>query len=272
MAFLVYSSVSSTVFRMFACDDLDDGFSYLRADYATLCDSAKHEALKRYAPFMIGVYPVGIPLLYAIMLFRDRDVLRDGDRRACKTSLGWQSTAGLWRPYTPSRFYYELVECARRVALTGIIVFTFPNTAAQVATTNVLGFIFILVSWSLDPYVSDMDTWLSRVGHAVVFLSFFQALLAKVDVSGEREYSAEVFGGVLIAVNVLMVLAVAMEAVYLLRASFRKNCDDGDNSNSKSVRADSFPRKVCSIERKGVPGPVSALYGDSDMSCEEEEV
>lgn len=46
ITFLVYSSVSSTVFRMFACETLDDGIIYLRADYSIECDSRKHEALK----------------------------------------------------------------------------------------------------------------------------------------------------------------------------------------------------------------------------------
>ncbi|CAM9415384.1 unnamed protein product, partial [Laminaria digitata] len=220
LTFLVYSSVSSTVFRMFACESLDDGYTYLRADYTILCDSAKHEALQVYAAFMIAVYPVGIPLLYAVILFRNRDVLRDGDRRICDTSPECQSSGDLWQPYKPSRFYYELVECARRVALTGIIVFTFPNTAAQVAITIVLAFMFVMVSESLDPYISELDAWLSRVGHAVVFLSLFLALLVKVDVSDEREYSAKVFGGVLVTVNILTVLAIITEAVCIVRTSF----------------------------------------------------
>ena len=60
--FLVYSSVSSVVFQMFACDDLDDRKRYLRADYSIDCDSPKHEALQIYAGFMILLYPVGIYL------------------------------------------------------------------------------------------------------------------------------------------------------------------------------------------------------------------
>ncbi|CAN0518856.1 unnamed protein product, partial [Scytosiphon promiscuus] len=37
VTFLVYSSVSSTVFRVFDCESLDDGKEYLRADYSTQC-------------------------------------------------------------------------------------------------------------------------------------------------------------------------------------------------------------------------------------------
>ena len=39
ITFLVYSSVSSVVFQMFACDKLDTGKRHLRADYTIDCDS-----------------------------------------------------------------------------------------------------------------------------------------------------------------------------------------------------------------------------------------
>ena len=50
VSFLVlYSCVSSVVFQMFVCDDLDDRNLYLRADYTITCDSPKHRALQIYA-------------------------------------------------------------------------------------------------------------------------------------------------------------------------------------------------------------------------------
>ncbi|CAM9658440.1 unnamed protein product, partial [Laminaria digitata] len=64
LLFFVYSSVSSTVFRMFARDVLDDSGEYLRADYRILCTDAQNRALRVYAAIMIAVYPVGIPLLF----------------------------------------------------------------------------------------------------------------------------------------------------------------------------------------------------------------
>ncbi|CAN0385076.1 unnamed protein product, partial [Laminaria digitata] len=53
MTFLVYSSVSSILFQMFACDDLEDGKKYLRSDYRVECDSSKHRAFQIYAGMMI---------------------------------------------------------------------------------------------------------------------------------------------------------------------------------------------------------------------------
>ncbi|CAM9622136.1 unnamed protein product, partial [Laminaria digitata] len=128
---IVYSSVSSTVFRMFACDSLDDGEEYPRADYRILCTDAKHRALQVYAGLMIAVYPVGIPLVFGVLLYRHRNVLSvlGADKAPA------QSIARLWTPYLPNRFFYEIVECGRRIMLTGIVVFLYPNDTAQIAIT-----------------------------------------------------------------------------------------------------------------------------------------
>lgn len=215
LTFLIYSSVSSTVFQTFACETLDDDVEYLRADYRIHCTDAKHKSLEVYAGIMIAVYPLGIPLMYAVLLFRRRDVLADAD--ADKTVA--QPIAGLWEPYRPERFYYEIIECGRRVMLTGVVVFIFPNDAAQIAITMLITFVFLLVFEALSPYKSESDMWLSRGGHVIVFLSMFDVLLLKVDVSGERDQSQAVFEGLLVAGHVLMMLVIVVEVVGICYAS-----------------------------------------------------
>lgn len=107
LTFIVYSSVSSTLFRMFACESLDDGERYLRADYRILCTDSKHRTLQVYAGFMIMLYPVGIPALYAVILYRLRNVPRDGDSDPLSLADA-SAAADLWEPYKPSCFYYEV--------------------------------------------------------------------------------------------------------------------------------------------------------------------
>ncbi|CAN0512481.1 unnamed protein product, partial [Scytosiphon promiscuus] len=76
LTFLVYSSVSSTLFKAFACEELDDDKYYLRSDYRIECDSSKHRGFQAYAAVMIVLYTVGIPVFYSGLLFKDRDVLK----------------------------------------------------------------------------------------------------------------------------------------------------------------------------------------------------
>ncbi|CAM9233132.1 unnamed protein product [Scytosiphon promiscuus] len=212
LTFLVYSSVSAVLFKMFACEKLDDGGNYLRADYRITCDSSKHRALQVYAGGMMLLYTVGIPVMYACLLFRDSDVLKR-DRPERERLARISPTSELWRPYKPSVFYYEVVECSRRVLLSGAVVFIRPNTAAQIAVTLMMAFVFVVISEGLAPYVSRWDTWLSRIGHAIVFVSMYVALLLKVDVSDEGASSQHTFEALLVAAHVCMMLVILLEAV-----------------------------------------------------------
>ena len=209
--FLVYSSASSTIFQMFDCDSLDDGKDYLRADYTIECDGDKHKGLMIYAGFMILLYPVGIPGLFAYLLFRNRHVLVDEARRANELSV--RSISDLWKPYKPSRFYYEVIECGRRIVLTGVILIVDNDSAAQIAVALKLAFVFTVISEGLAPYESQIDAWVSRLGHAVVVSSMYYALLLKVDVSKETHSSQNVFEIVLVVTHVAMVVVVVLEAI-----------------------------------------------------------
>ena len=218
VTFLVYSSVSSVVFQMFACEYLDDGKRYLMADYSIDCDSSKHRAFQIYAGFMVLLYPVGVPTFYAWLLFSNRRLLQDEKDRV--ETLAARSTSDLWNPYKPHRFYYEVVECGRRILLTGVVVFIYPNSMSQIAVALALSVAFVFVSEGLAPYGSPWDAWISRMGHVIVFASIYLALLMQVNVSGETYSSQTTYEVVLVVVHGCMVFAVAMEAV-LMAVSLR---------------------------------------------------
>lgn len=210
VTFLVYAPVSSTLFQMFACEHLEDGRYYLRADYRIECDSPEHVGLGIYAGLMMLLYTLGIPGLYAYLLrrFSIGPAGKDGGER----SPAGEAISDLWKPYRSERYYFEVVECARRALLTGVLVVIFPNSGAQIAVAIMIALFFLLVSESLAPYASQWDTWLSRMGHVNVFTSMYIALLLKVDVSGERAPSQKVFAVVMIVAQISMVLVVVIEA------------------------------------------------------------
>ena len=240
VTFLVYSSVSSVVFQMFACDDLDDRNLYLRADYTITCDSPKHRALQIYASLMIVLYPVGIPTLYACLLFSHRRTLQS--ERGREESPEVMPTLDLWKPYKPQHFYYEVVECGRRILLAGVVVFIYPNTAAQIAVTVALAVVAGFVSESISPYQSKWDAWINRIGHVVVFASMYLALLLKIDVSSENTQSQKTFEVILVAVHGCMILAVIMEAI--LMAVYLRTEKQREDPNPRRRHSSKFRVKI----------------------------
>ena len=216
IALFSYSMASSAVFRTFASDALDDGKVYLRSDYRIEYNSSKHKAFQIYAVFMLVAYPLGIPIIFALLLFRERKALVNISLRNDDRDLLQQSTSNLWKPYKPSAFYYEVVECGRRVMLTGVVVFIYPNTAAQIAITLAIAFTFAFTSERLDPYDSHWDGWVSRIGHVMVVLTMYVALLAKIDVSNEGSQSQVMLAGILVVAHIAMVLTAVAEAIVLV--------------------------------------------------------
>eukprot|EP00752_Nemacystus_decipiens_P006539 g5890.t1 len=207
LTFLVYSTVSSTLFQAFACDDeLDDGGDYLRADYRIQCTSTKHRLFMVYSALMMLVYPFGIPYVYARLLSRSFTVEKNSGKwhrppTDVKDDI-WFEVKPLWESYNCERWYYEVIECVRRIMLTGVVVFIYPGDAAQIAWTIAITFVFFVVFGVMSPYPSSLNTWLAGSGHIVVLTAFYIALIGKLDVSGEREASQAGLGAMLIVLHV----------------------------------------------------------------------
>ena len=69
LLYLLYPDVSSLIFSAFSCTSFDDGTRYLKRHLTSNCDSPTHALWEVYAVVMIFVYPLGVPCLYAAMLW-----------------------------------------------------------------------------------------------------------------------------------------------------------------------------------------------------------
>ncbi|KAG5180055.1 hypothetical protein JKP88DRAFT_279979 [Tribonema minus] len=213
--FLIFSGVSLTVFQTFACDDTLP-VAYLRADYSIRCYTPAHRAHMAYAAAMILVYPIGIPALFACTL--RRHMLRQRQRGEAlsvdppPTTEAAASAAFLWRPYRTNAPYYECAECVRRLLLTGVLVFITPGTAGQSAAACVFAFATSVAYDHVRPHRARSDACLYVVGYIVIFASMFTALLMQGAYINDVSQAA--IGGLLIALNVLLVL-LAIGQVYV---------------------------------------------------------
>ena len=77
LTFLVFPMVSSAAFRAFSCESFDGGHSFLRADYSLECDTPVHTVAKGLAYLGLLMYPIGISVLYILLMLRARRALLD---------------------------------------------------------------------------------------------------------------------------------------------------------------------------------------------------
>ncbi|KAG5179621.1 hypothetical protein JKP88DRAFT_326159 [Tribonema minus] len=257
--FLIFSTTSTIVFQAregltFACDDVaGTGKSYLRADYAVECGTPQHYRYSLFSMLMIAVYPIGIPALYAVMLWRHRADFaarrarcRGGDgggssgltaglsvrydseqqqvapaaepralRALAPAHLELSSTEFLWRPYRPEYYYWEVLECFRRLLLTGVLVFIRPGTPAQSAYACVFAYCSAVAYLRYAPHAGAADAAVYTGGASILFLSMFVALSIQADFAGTDTSGAAAVSALLIILNTLLVAASVTQAVSL---------------------------------------------------------
>ncbi len=262
--FLVYSSVSRDIFLTFSCEGLDSGVSYLRADYALTCSSQRHDVFRAYAGLMAVVYPLGVPALFGWWLRRHRRELQSPDR---SENPHLEPAKALWESYKGNRWYFIIIEYGRRIALTGLGVFIYPNSAAQVAILLLLAFGFSMLSEVLDPFETPIETWLYRSGSCVIFASMYVALLLKVDVSDENSESQTAFSAVLILSHVVLFTTVFVQGVFTLVQKWRavREAEAEEEAAKALVRAkfrDVLPR--LRFNQSGRMGARVAPFHDDD--------
>eukprot|EP01043_Picozoa_sp_COSAG02_P048809 COSAG02_NODE_4836_length_4923_cov_5.490257_2_plen_446_part_00 len=73
--FLVYPTLSSTIFTMFACRDLDMDQSYHVYDTGIDCNSSTYKAFRAVAVLLLLAMPVGIPVFFFFLLYKNREAL-----------------------------------------------------------------------------------------------------------------------------------------------------------------------------------------------------
>ena len=64
-------------------------------DYSVDCNSSRYKVFVWYAIAMILIYPVGIPLLYASLLFSHRKALTNSETMFREASNGYPTTGHL---------------------------------------------------------------------------------------------------------------------------------------------------------------------------------
>ena len=72
LVYLVYPSISTSVFHFFVCDRMDgdgeDGVRFLHVDFAVDCDGGLWRSAAPYVATMVCVFPIGVPLGYILLI------------------------------------------------------------------------------------------------------------------------------------------------------------------------------------------------------------
>lgn len=68
-------------------------------------------------------------------------------------------------------YYFEVVDCGRKILLTGLLVFIQPNTPEQAAVACMFAFASLLGFELLRPHRDHVDSWIYRLVRVATLLS-----------------------------------------------------------------------------------------------------
>ena len=113
---------------------------WLHQDLNVNCDGDVHQGYELLAGTMIAVFAFGTPMIYWALLWRRRRNLGHADAGYLRF---------LVNEYTAEHWYWEIVECFRKLTLTGIALFfgeqgSLLQTAAAIGLVRQMGG---LLSW-----------------------------------------------------------------------------------------------------------------------------
>ena len=179
--FLVYPSTSMAIFSAFQYEQLDDIAStkVLRADFHIEYDSIAD--VRIYAGIMMVVYPFGVPLIFAYLLFYkyhsevvSTDVLKVKEMPSYVDKLVGD--------YQGRYYYFEIVECARKLLLLCAPVFFEPQgSVAQLVFGLMVSFLSFGLYAATRPFKQASTNTLAIATQVTIFFALLSSAVLKYD-------------------------------------------------------------------------------------------
>lgn len=174
VVFLFYPVISNVAFDGFACYEFDNGRGWLIADPNIECHTPEHDQAKSIAWLAVAIYPVGLVVLNALLLWRARHAIVDGVKTPLSRSIGV-----IYKEYTPACFWWELCEMLRRFLLVGLFVVVEPGRITQTALGAIVCAVFLMIQLQAQPFRQRTDNYLALSSSFGLLMLFFCSILYK---------------------------------------------------------------------------------------------
>ena len=186
------------------------------------------------------------------------------------------------RRYEPRCYQFVVFECVRKLALTGLLIFIYPESASQIAIGLLIAVLAKEVYAQRRPYVEDTDDSLANVGNTQIILVFIASLMLFIKDMDEQAgapgdmFKGPIFSGCMVLIGTLVLIATIYT---ILVETCEVDPDEAARATSKSLsRPAPPPHKVAppnpkTHQKKGKTQETSAVDRAvlSEILVEEEE-
>jgi len=179
--FFLYPVVTKTAFEGFPCywfKPIGDAPArgWLRVDVDIECNTPDYEAANLIAWIAVIVYPLGITLFCAALLFRAAPAIIAGKETPLTRAVG-----ALHREYDVTAFWWELAEMGRKFLLVGLFVILEPGSILQIAVGTIVAAAYLMVQLNAQPYRNKADDYLATSCSFALLMVFVCSIIYKFD-------------------------------------------------------------------------------------------
>ena len=194
--YFAFPPVTALAFRLFEdcttfTDELGESQAFLISDrkhFAVPCPSDELKGAQSTAWLAIFLYPVGVILLSAWLLYLGRSTLLLEQKSTPYT----RSISFLHAPFKPTYFYFDLLELAKKLFLIGFASLIEPGTLAQITVAVIVSLLFLVLHLQSLPYRRNMDNILATmVNLSLVLFFFWTSLLQTGALGGDDDLEAD---------------------------------------------------------------------------------
>ena len=164
--------------------------SYLisaKKHYVLQCPSAELTDVQNLAAAAIAIYPGGVIVLSAALLFACRKTLLYGE----SSTPFSRSIAFLHASLSPQFFYFDLLEMAKKLLLVGFASLIAPGSLSQITLAVVGSLLFLVLHLQSYPYKAKLDNVLATAAHLMLCMFFIWCMLLQTDALSDEEDSGK---------------------------------------------------------------------------------
>jgi hypothetical protein len=182
LTYLFYPAVSSKGFQTLGecrCFEQVDGSPlrcFLPVDYSECSGEHAQPDLLVLGSLAVALYGIGVPLLYAGLLFSCRAAIRREEETPLSTALAF-----LHSSLHPWALYWPLVDAARAILLTGFLALVYPGELFQLLCGLVCAVTFLVLQIWAAPYRTASNNFLAMMVNFSIVLNFVSSLGVQVN-------------------------------------------------------------------------------------------
>lgn len=160
--------LTNKIFEVYHCRKIGPQETILIADHSIRCTvggkfTEDYFWLWTFADFLVIAWPLGVPALLTFLLWRVRDKIHARDEDTLKL---FDFVIG---GYEDKYFYWELVELARKLILSGLIGLYGRGSVAQTVLACFVAFFFFAAFYRAQPFIEPMLNTIKGFSEFVIF-------------------------------------------------------------------------------------------------------